>query len=189
MRITKDLPLPDLAALVCHTCLKAGIDVVLSGGACVSIYTKNEYVSYDLDFVLRSIVSRKKLRSTMEKLGFKEDGRYFRHPHNPYIVDFLMPPLSVGEEPVRDVREITSGRMKLRLLSPTDCVKDRLAAYYHWDDRPSLDQAVLVSLAKDVDFQEVRRWSLRENMKVKYEAFRERYAAEAKKTMKGKRGT
>jgi hypothetical protein len=100
-----------------------------------------------------------------------------------------MPPLSVGEEPVRDVREITSGRMKLRLLSPTDCVKDRLAAYYHWDDRPSLDQAVLVSLAKDVDFQEVRRWSLRENMKVKYEAFRERYAAEAKKTMKGKRGT
>jgi hypothetical protein len=189
VKITKSLPLPELAALICDACLKNAIDIVLSGGACVSIYTKNRYASYDLDFVLRSPAPRKRIRSIMEELGYREDGRHFRNPRSPYIVEFLMPPLSVGEEPVREVREIRVGEAVLRLLSPTDCVKDRLAAYFHWDDRPSLDQAILVSLAEDIDFQEVRRWSLREHMKVKYEAFRERYAAEAKKTVKGKRGT
>lgn len=181
MRITQDLALPDLAALVCTTCLEAKIDVVLSGGACVSIYTKNEYVSYDLDFVLRSAVPRKALRSAMGKLGYRDEGRHFRHPDSPYIVEFLMPPLSVGEEPVKEVREVVSGRMILRLLSPTDCVKDRLSAYYHWDDRPSLDQAVLVSLATDIDLREVRRWSLIEGMKAKYEVYHERFSAGVKK--------
>lgn len=184
MKITKELPLPDLAALVCAACLEAGIDAVLSGGACVSIYTKNEYVSYDLDFVLRSAVPRKVLRSAMEKLGYREEGRHFRHPDNPYIVEFLQPPLSVGEEPVREVAEIRSGNRVLRLLSPTDCVKDRLAAFYHWDDVPSLEQAVMVCADNAVDLKEVRRWSRREGMEKKYRAFKAALTKAA-----GKRGT
>lgn len=172
MKITPRLPLADLGALVCDTCLKNGIDIVLSGGACVSIYTKNRYRSFDLDFVLRSPVPRKKIKGTMEGLGFLPDGRHFRHPANPYIVDFLLPPLSVGEEPVREVREIRSGERTLRLLSPTDCVKDRLAAYYHWNDRSSLEQAVLVCRDQDVDLREVRRWSLNEDKRAGFEVFK-----------------
>ena len=172
MKITQSLPLPDLAALICDACLKSGIDVVLSGGACVSIYTENRYVSFDLDFVLRTPVPRKKIKTTMGELGFLEDGRHFRHSGNPFIVEFLSPPLSVGDEPVQRINEIRRGRMTLRLLSPTDCVKDRLTAFYHWNDRPSLDQAVLVSLNEDVDLSEVNRWSLNEGMKEKYGIFR-----------------
>jgi hypothetical protein len=181
MKITQSLPLPNLAALVCDTCLKCGIDVVLSGGACVSIYTKNQYASFDLDFVLRAPVPRKKIRTTMGELGFLEDGRHFRHPENPYIVEFLSPPLSVGDEPVQKINEIQKGKMTLRLLSPTDCVKDRLAAFYHWNDRPSLDQAVLVSLKEDVDLSEVNRWSLNEGMKDKYGLFRKLLAKTSRK--------
>jgi hypothetical protein len=172
LRISKDLPLPDLAALVCDACLKNAIDVVLSGGACVSIFTKNKYTSYDLDFVLRSAVTRKRLQLTMREIGFREDGRHFRHPNNPYIIEFLSPPLSVGEEPVREIHEIRRGKMILKLLSPTDCVKDRLAAFYHWNDRPSLDQAVLVCGDAKVDLREVRRWSVNEGMKDKFELFK-----------------
>lgn len=171
MKITQSLPLSNLAALVCDACLKCGVDVVLSGGACVSIYTDNQYSSYDLDFVLRVPVPRKKIMVIMEELGFQEDGRHFRHSKNPYIVEFLSPPLSVGEEPVREIKEIQSGKRTLRLLSPTDCVKDRLAAFYHWNDRPSLDQAVLVCMKEDVDLSEVRRWSLNEGIKDKYDLF------------------
>ena len=174
MKITQNLPLPNLAALVCDACLKCGIDVVLSGGACVSIYTENQYASFDLDFVLRTPVTRKRIRTTMGGLGYREDGRHFRHSENPYLVEFLSPPLSVGEEPVREIKEIQSGKMTLRLLSPTDCVKDRLAAFYHWNDRRSLDQAVLVSTKEDVDLSEVRRWSLNEGIKDKYDLFRRR---------------
>jgi hypothetical protein len=173
LRISKDLPLPDLAALVCDACLKNAIDVVLSGGACVSIFTENIYASYDLDFVLRSPVDRKRIKTTMGELGFREDGRHFRHPKNPYIVEFLSPPLSVGQEPVREIQEIRRGKMILRLLSPTDCVKDRLAAFFHWNDRPSLNQAILVCKKMDVDLREVRRWSINEGMKDKFELFKE----------------
>ena len=34
----------------------------------------------------------------------------------------------------------------LRLLTPMDCVKDILAAYYHWDDEQSLRQVLRCSL-------------------------------------------
>lgn len=33
---------------------------------------------------------------------------------------------------------------QLRLLSPTDCVKDWLAGYIHWDSRANFDQATLI---------------------------------------------
>lgn len=171
--IRKNVPLADLAALICDACRSHDIDVVLSGGACVSIYTKNKYESFDLDFVLMSSSARKKVGPVLEPLGFRKDGRHYRHPATPYIVEFLLPPLSVGEEPVRKIHEVRRGRRVLRLLSPTDCVKDRLAAYFHWNDGPSLTQAVLVCRAARVDLREVKRWSVNEGMAVKFEAFKE----------------
>jgi hypothetical protein len=164
--------LVDLAALICDACAKGGAEVVLSGGACVSIYTKNEYESFDLDFVLRSQSDRKKVGPILEALGFRKDGRHYRRPETRHIIEFLSPPLSVGGEPVREILEIRRATGILRLLSPTDCVKDRLAAFYHWDDRQSLEQAVLVCRAEEVDLREVRRWSIREGMADKYAVFR-----------------
>jgi hypothetical protein len=168
----KNIPLADLAALICDACRKSDIDVVLSGGACVSIYTNNKYESFDLDFVLLSHVGRKKVGIVLETLGFQRDGQHYRHSATPYIVEFLSPPLSVGEEPVREIREVRRGKAVLRLLSPTDCVKDRLAAFYHWNDRPSLEQAILVCRDQKVDLGEIRRWSTKEGMKNKFEIFR-----------------
>jgi len=171
--IRKSLPLTDLAALICDACRKNGIDVVLSGGACVSIYTKNKYESFDLDFVLLTHVSRKKIGPVLDALGFRKDGRHFRHPDTPYIVEFLSPPLSVGEEPVHEIREIRRGRTILTLLSPTDCVKDRLAAFFHWNDSPSLAQAIMVCMHAPVDLREVRRWSINEGRKDKFGLFKD----------------
>jgi hypothetical protein len=170
--IRKNLSLPGLAAIICDACRKNGIDVVLSGGACVSIYTHNKYESFDLDFVLLANIGRKKIGLALETLGFRKDGRHYRHPDTPYIVEFLSPPLSVGGEPVREIHEIRRGKMILRLLSPTDCVKDRLAAFYHWNDRPSLDQAVLVCKDTQVDLREVRRWSKNEGMADRFDLFK-----------------
>ena len=179
--IRKGLPLATLAALVCDACYKSGAEIVLSGGACVSIYAKNKYESFDLDFVLLSQVGRKKAGLALEALGFRKEGRHYRHPETPYIVEFLSPPLSVGDEPVREIREIRRGKQTLRLLSPTDCVKDRLAAFYHWDDKPSLSQAVLVCRDNEVDLGEVRRWSIHEGMKDKFQDFQKALRTSGKK--------
>jgi hypothetical protein len=179
--IRKSTPLPDLAALVADACRTRGIEIVLSGGACVSIYTKNKYESFDLDFVLSSQADRKTVGSVLEALGFRKEGRHYRHPETPYIVEFLSPPLSVGAEPVREIREIRRGKRTLKLLSPTDCVKDRLAAFYHWGDMPSLAQAVLVCRDAEVDLREVRRWSIREGMRDKFQDFQKALRASGKK--------
>jgi hypothetical protein len=169
--IAKGISLTDLAAFLSDQCRQSGIDVVLSGGACVSIYTHDKYMSNDLDFVLLTYASRKKIKATMEAIGLREEGRHFRHPDTPYIVEFLSPPLSVGGEPVREICEIRRGGRVLKLLSPTDCVKDRLAAFYHWNDKQSLEQAVLVARSAKVDLREIQRWSRAEGMRDKHEQF------------------
>lgn len=169
----KNISIRDLAIFLCDHLAKQGIETVLSGGACVSIYTESEFISYDLDFVLMDSSHKKRIRKILEEMGFEPEGRHFCHRDTPFIVEFLSPPLSVGEEPVKKIQIIEKNERKLKLLSPTDCVKDRLAAYYHWNDRPSLEQAVLVSLAQSVDFKEIERWSSNEGMTEKYSTFLE----------------
>ncbi|MCP5049558.1 MAG: hypothetical protein GY940_20480 [bacterium] len=170
----KGISLKDLAIYISDYLRTNGIDTVLSGGACVTIYTENKYQSYDLDFVLQSYTERKKIKTVLVKIGFKEAGRSFKHKDTPYYVEFLSPPLSVGEEPVKVISSMKEKNRVLKLISPTDCVKDRLAAYYHWGDRQSLDQAVLVCRDNVVDLKEVERWSLNEGMKNKFEILKKR---------------
>ncbi len=164
--------LPQLAAWIADHLERRAIQVILSGGACVSIYTDRRDISYDLDFVLLVQEKRSRLREAMSEIGFSPEGRHFRHPETPFIVEFLSPPLSVGAEPVKEISTLQEGGRTLSLLSPTDCVKDRLAAFYHWGDRPSLEQAVLVCRARKVNLDEVRRWSRSEGMEEKYREFR-----------------
>lgn len=169
----KKITIRDLAIFLCDFLARKGIDTVLSGGACVSIYTENEYLSYDLDFVLLDYSQKKRIKGILEGLGFKPEGRHFRHSDTPFIVEFLSPPLSVGEEPVKQIFNIEENERKLKLLSPTDCVKDRLAAYYFWNDRPALEQAVVVSLFQDIDQKEIERWSSHGGMENKCRIFLE----------------
>jgi hypothetical protein len=53
-------------------------------------------------------------------------------------------------------------------------VKDRLAAYFHWQDPQSLEQAVLVAKSRKVDLKEIRRWSRQEGFEEKYRDFERR---------------
>jgi hypothetical protein len=66
----------------------------------------------------------------------------------------------------------------LRVISPTDCVKDRLSAYYHWGDQQCLAQAILVAQKQQIDIQEVSRWSKAEGMLAEFEQIRSRLASD-----------
>ncbi len=71
----------------------------------------------------------------MRDIGFVEKTRYFVHPDSEYVVEFPPGPLTVGMEPVKEIVELRFSTGTLKIISATDCVKDRLAAYYHWNDR------------------------------------------------------
>ena len=57
------------------------------------------------------------------------------------------------------------------MLTPTDCIKDRLAAYYHWDDEQCLQQAVWVAQQNEFDLESVREWSIKESAEDKFVVF------------------
>jgi hypothetical protein len=149
----------ELAAFISSHLKRHGIDVVLSGGSCVSIYTENKYASLDLDFIEFNYISRKKLKKVLLEIGFYEENRYFRNAETDFFLEFPPGPLTVGEEPIKEVITLNFPTGELRIISPTDCVKDRLAAYYHWGDQQSLEQAVLVTKDKKVYLEELERWS------------------------------
>jgi len=159
MKSIKEMTQGELAAFIQSHLRDKGIDVVLSGGATVSIYSINRYVSWDLDLINTYFVKRRALRETMQELGFHEEGRHFEHPDTQFFVEFPPGPLAVSLEPVKQIDEIKFSTGMLRIISPTDCIKDRLAAYYHWDDLQCLEQAVLVAQANRIDLEEIERWS------------------------------
>ena len=167
-----EMDIGELAGFICNELDNHGISCVLSGGACVSIYSGNKYQSGDLDFIETGASQRKNIKEVLAELGFVEFNRYFRRDDVRFFIEFPSGPLSVGSERVREISEIEFSTGKLRLLSPTDCVKDRLAAFYHWDDRQSLEQAIMVSETQEIDIKEVERWSKVENCSEKFEKIR-----------------
>jgi hypothetical protein len=98
----------------------------------------------------------------------------FKHPDTEYLVEFPPGPLGIGEEQVSKIVTVKTRMGAVRILSPTDCVKDRLAGYYHWGDRPCLEQAILVAHANAINLDELARWSKREGEAEEFEAIRKR---------------
>jgi hypothetical protein len=166
----------DLGAYVQEHLRTKGIDVVLSGGACVAIYSHDKYVSMDLDMIHTSLIKpkRKNIREAMSELDFIEDGRYFKHGDTNLFVEFPPGPPAVGEEPVKEIIERQETTGILKIISPTDCVKDRLTGFYYDNDLQCLDQAILVAQDNQVDINEVERWSKQEGELKKFSQIREK---------------
>jgi len=76
------------------------------------------------------------------------------------VLEFPKGPVEIGEEFPIVPDEVEYEGRTIRILSPTDCVKDRLAAYIHWGSRDCFDQALLVSRRQSsrVDLENIRKW-------------------------------
>ena len=94
----------------------------------------------------------------LKEIGFEEKRRIFLSDKAKYSVVILSPPLSVGRQQILTVNRIEVDKMILELLTPTDSVKDRLAAFYFWNDRQAFEQALLIQAHKKIDFDEIRKW-------------------------------
>ena len=149
----------ELGAYVCDALEKEGVKTVLSGGSCVEIYSDGRYTTDDIDLIDRYNSGHKKIKTIMIKLGFSEYNRYFIHPDTKLFIEFPKGPLGIGNAPVKQIATRENETGLLRLLTPTDCIKDRLAAYYYWDDLQSLEQAVWVAKQNIFDNQEIKSWS------------------------------
>ncbi len=161
-----------VAVAVGSTLLERGIQAVLTGGACVSLYTRGVYHSKDVDFVLPASVRREQLDSAMAAAGFSRQGDRYEHPRTSLYVEFPPGPLAIGDDVAVRAVEVRRAGRRVLALSPTDCCRDRLAAFYHWSDRQSLRSAVLVALRNRVRMSAIREWSDTEGASSRFEEFR-----------------
>jgi hypothetical protein len=160
--ITRESTVEEVAVIVSNALENAGIMATLSGGSAVTIYSNNQYLSRDLDFVTSAMVDD--LKPVLERLGFEHAGvprlSQFSHPRVEWYVEFPPSPLSFGHLHVNPedcaVIELPVG--KLRIITPTQSVMDRLAAAYAWKDEQSRDQAIMVAANQDIDWEALRDW-------------------------------
>ncbi len=171
--IGPDSTLADVCFAVAESLRAAGLTAVLTGGSAATLYAPASYQSFDADFVLDVEAPLRVVAAALEPLGFHRSGRIFAHRKSHYTVDFPRGPLAVGGDYVRETVEIESGGRRLRILSRTDCVRDRLAHYYHWEDFTALNAAVAVAASDPatVDRRSLIDWTERESP-----AFLEKFA-------------
>jgi len=112
----------------------------------------------------------------LKSLGFENkpvNSRYFSHPDTQLTVEFPSAPLMIGDEfiPESQTVEMQTSQGILKLLSPTDCVKERLANYYYFHDRQCLAQALMVANRHPINLPVLEQWHENESLMDEYVEF------------------
>ncbi len=169
--INKSQTIREIAFIVCTALNNSKEIAVLTGGAAAHVHAPNSVTSDDLNFVL-SIWSQDELaRQSLVAIGFYREGRYLKHPETPFWIEFPNGPLSIGDDTQISYMTIEENGQLLHVLNPTDSVRDRLIAYYAWNDLSSLQSAIAVALNNEIDLELIRTWSQKENSLEKFEVF------------------
>lgn len=175
MKINPETTLRELAFLVCTALDQEGYIAVLTGGSAATIYAPDAYQSSDLDFVFTFWSSLGGVsEQALLALGFTRAGDFYKHPSSAYTLDFPRGPLAVGSQMIDDWLTMTDGDRVLYILTPTDSVRDRLCAYYFYNDFSGLEQALAVASRQTIDIEVVRNWSQREGELAKFTNFEAR---------------
>jgi hypothetical protein len=170
VKITTASTLGEVAVAVGAELARHGIRAVLTGGACVAIYT-GTYTSKDADFVLQGHVKQRGLDEAMKALGFTRKADRYVHPDTPFFVEFPPGPLSIGDDVAIEPVQLHVGANSALALSATDSCRDRLAAFYHWNDRQALRLAVDIASAHDIDLDKIGAWSVSEGAEERFREF------------------
>lgn len=151
---------------------------VLCGGSAATVYAPHAYQSRDADFVISLQQDGNSGLQALASLGYVEQGSMFVHPKNVFTVEFPAGPLSVGEERVTAWETLRRGSEILYIVSRTNCIRDRLAHFYFWNDFKAFDAAVAVARADlaELDLRLIREWTQREDaaLLAKFEEFERR---------------
>jgi len=178
--ISPSTSLRELAFIVGTALNRANITAVLSGGGAATVYAPEANQSHDLDFILEFWSSLGSSNRCILDLGFSERNGLYRHPNTKFTLEFPPGPLNVGEEVIRAWSTLRENEMVLNILSPTDCVRDRLLPFLSGTtnvDYSALEQALAVAAAHEIDLKRIHQWAISEGIATRYPIFERRYRA------------
>jgi hypothetical protein len=186
MRISARSSLEQVAAAVGHALNASGIRAVLTGGGCAVLYAGGEYQSEDLDFIVETAAPVEDLDRVMGGVGFERRGDQYFHPESPFFVEFPSGPLGVGRDIQIKPVQLQFGSHRLLALSATDSCRDRLAAFFFWNDRQSLDVALSIASRNKVNLDLIRRWAEAEGQQDGFKEFRSELEKQRRARHKGR---
>ena len=149
---------------------KAGIETILVGGSVVSVYSEGIYKSGDIDMVLNTYSRMNDAEEIMKSIGFQKFSTRCDH----LFVEFLHPPVMIGDDAKNiKLEKVEVEKYSIKILSPTDCIKDRLASFIYFKSRECLDQALLVANRQKFNMKDVEAWSKQEGNPLAMKGFKE----------------
>ena len=163
--------LASVAVQVGDALRRHGVRAVLTGGACACLHSAGHYVSADMDFIVTGHATQPVLDEAMASLGFVRRGDRYTHARTRFYVEFPRGPLAIGADYQIQPVEYRLGGARAFVLSPTDACRDRLAAFYHWNDRQSLAVAIAIAHRNRVNLAAIRRWSVAEGAAGRFTEF------------------
>lgn len=175
MIIDPTLSFKDVAFIVCTAFKKAGATVILSGGGAATIYAPDAYQSRDLDFVFDFWSRTGTPEKPLIELGYERKGNFYRHPQSPFTIDIIDTPLSIGDEEITKWDTLVRGEQSLNIITPTDCVRDRLMWFMgKRPDYSGLEQALYVAKEQSIDLNLIESWMKSQGEADRFEIFKSR---------------
>lgn len=165
----------ELAGIIAEHLQLHGIEVVLVGGLAVEIYTENLYLTKDIDMVNTNYQAPKLIHAAMAELGFHKQGRVYVNNTTKITVEFPSAPLSVGDELIKSTTYTRVANKNIPILKVEDVVKDRLAAFIHWQDRQSLIQATAILIKHHLKPVTFKKFCMRESTAKNYQLLEQLY--------------
>lgn len=135
------------------------IDSVLVGGAVATVYTQGKYETKDLDLVIDG--THEEVRMIMTNNHFKKCNGYYLHEDYAITIDFITGYLEIGYD--CNLTPVIDSESGLKILTPTDCIKDRLSSFLYQEkgpenERKGLNVARLIATKHTIDKNEVKNW-------------------------------
>jgi hypothetical protein len=134
-----------LAAFLSNLFRARNMDFILVGGATVQFYTQGEYLTKDIDVILRGD-TKEVIEEIMHSLGFTRTSNYrqFGHPSFDFSVEFPPSPIEIGSRTIHKVNVIETPEGPLEIIKIEDIIMDRIIAGVEWKHQGSLEQARLL---------------------------------------------
>ena len=106
-----------------------GTTAVPSGGSAATYYAPRAHQSRDADFIIVMSLDGEVATSALDGLGYEQIGGTYAHRENRYTLEFPPGPLAVGGDRIIAYETVRRNSEILRIISATDCVRDRLASF------------------------------------------------------------
>jgi len=122
------------AAILTKLLEQNNVKPIIVGGFSVEIYTNRDYATFDIDIVTSDIVT---VASTLQKLGFKKEGRHFYHERLKIAIEFPDDILAGSHERISKIDIDETEGLYVFVISVEDIIMDRLRASIYWYESES----------------------------------------------------